>query len=389
MLKVNFIIVFFINFISILPLDGFSQTFQLVACGENYQPISYAHIQNMSNSEMVLSNTDGSFILKYFTDSDIIKVSHIGYQSVQFKISELLKSKSICLERQDFELAEFLVGSMNEFDFLQRGIQNTEAKFQKPSKVEAYYKEFVSSNGEHSHFSDGAITYFIQKSGEKLKIEGDVKESRAVVLPRTEKLDFDLISPIGYKEGLKYYFPSDIKKFMSTDAYKNYSYEIAETDDEWIVQAKPLVDSEAVSIGYASFFKSDTTLSRVSIKIPKDRLHLLKQVSLLGYNIKIDGFDLDIVYSKTESGFIYPALIRMDHQVNLSNKKDLNQSNSFVSDLQITKLLIDQNPIPKTNQYNKKSLYKRGTNFKTEYWKNKSVVNLTQKELEIIEKIMN
>lgn len=60
-----------------------------------------------------------------------------------------------------------------------------------------------------------------------------------------------------------------------------------------------------------------------------------------------------------------------------------------MSDLQLTGLLKDQNPIPKSNQYTKKSLYKRGTNFQSEYWKNKSVLNLTKQELKVIERFKN
>jgi hypothetical protein len=376
-----------ISILSLFPFVGFAQTFQLRACGENSESISYAHIQNLNNGEKTLSNADGSFVLDLRSDSDLVKISHIGFGTREFKASELLANRTICLESQDFELSEIVVGSLSEFEFLQKGIQNTEAKIQNPSKLEAYYKEFVSLNGEYTHFSDAPITFFVQKSGDKLKIEAEVKESRAFELPKTEELSLDIISPIGFKEGMELYFPSDIKRFLSVDGNQRYSYSLTETQDEWIVEANPIENSESSFIGYVSFHKSDTTLSRVSMKISKDRLHLVKSVNLLGYTIKVEGFELDIIYIKNEVGNIYPALIRMDHMINVSNKKSLNQSYSFVSDLQLTGLLKDQNPIPKSNQYTKKSLYKRGTDFQTEYWKNKSVLNLTNRELEVIEQI--
>lgn len=369
-----------------LSLVGFSQSFKVVQCTENNPAIRYAHIQNLSNGQKTLSNADGEFALDRVTETDRVRISHIGFYTVEISASDILKSGSICLESQFFELSEVLVGTMTEFQFLQKGIQNTEAKIQNPSKLEAYYKEFVSSNGEYSHFSDGAITYFIKKSGNEVQIDGEVKESRAFELPKPEELSIDLISPIGYKKGMEFFFPSNIKRFMSADSEKNYSYELSETQDEWVIRASPLENSEAISSGYASFHKSDTTLSRVSITIDKNRLHLVKKLSLLGYTVKIEGFDLDILYLKTEKDVIYPTLIRLDYKTNVSNKKALDQSNSFVSDLQITKLLEDQNPIPKRQRYNKKSLYKRGTDFHTEYWLNKSVFNLTQGELDVIKR---
>lgn len=377
----------YVLMLNVLPSFGFAQTFQITTCGENSQSISYAHIQNLTNGEKTLSNADGSFVFDLRSDSDLVKISHIGFGTRELKASELLANRIICLESQDFELSEIVVGSMSEFEFLQKGIQNTEAKIQNPSKLQSYYKEFVSLNGEYTHFSDAPITFFVQKSGNKLKIEAEVKESRAFKIPKTEELSLDIISPIGFKEGMKLYFPSDIKRFLSVDGNQRYSYSLAETEDEWIVEANPIENGEASFIGYVSFHKSDTTLSTVSMKISKDRLHLIKSVNLLGYTIKIEGFELDVIYTQNEVGYIYPALIRMNHKINVSNKKSLNQSYSFVSDLQLTGLLKDQNSIPKSNQYTKKSLYKRGTDFQTEYWKNKSVLNLTKREMKVIEQI--
>lgn len=377
----------YVLMLNVLPSFGFAQTFQITTCGENSQSISYAHIQNLTNGEKTLSNADGSFVLDLRSDSDFVKISHVGFGTRELKASELLANRIICLESQDFELSEIVVGSMSEFEFLQKGIQNTEAKIQNPSKLQSYYKEFVSLNGEYTHFSDAPITFFVQKSGNKLKIEAEVKESRAFKIPKTEELSLDIISPIGFKEGMELYFPSDIKRFLSVDGNQRYSYSLAENEDEWIVEANPIENGEVSFIGYVSFHKSDTTLSTVSMKISKDRLHLIKSVNLLGYTIKIEGFELDVIYTQNEVGYIYPALIRMNHKINVSNKKSLNQSYSFVSDLQLTGLLKDQNPIPKSNQYTKKSLYKRGTDFQTEYWKNKSVLNLTKREMEVIEQI--
>jgi len=365
------------------------QSFTLLNCDNTDQKVAFAHIENLSTGDMAVSNKEGFFDIDFKSMEDMIRISHISYKTIEIVASDFKLKNEVCLVEQSYFLSEFTVRSMSEFEFLQKAINNTESKQLDVIKLNGYYKEFVTSDGKYTKFCDGAVGYFINKSKEDEEIQGEVFESRAYSLPASDEVDLDLISPIGFKKSLEYYHPSNIGKFMKKDSENNYFYEFFESDDEFLIKASPIEESEAYFSGFVSIHKSDTTISKVSFSVVPERTHLIKSVNAIVVKFNLTLADGNVIYTKSKEGFIYPFYLRLNFGINFYNKKSFNQNNVFISDLQIYEIPEEQGPIPKSLVFKKNSLYKRGTDYKSEFWKNKSLMNLTTAEREIIDSFDN
>jgi hypothetical protein len=146
----------------------------------------------------------------------------------------------------------------------------------------------------------------------------------------------------------------------------------------------PQEDSEVYYSGLVSINKSDTTITKVSFTIVPERSHLVKTINAVVVKLDFTTVDANVIYAKSKTGYIYPLYLRLNFGVHLYNKKSFDQNNTFISDLQIYEVPQDQSPIAKSEVFRKKSLYKRETEYKSEYWKNRNLIFLTAAELKII-----
>jgi|GEM_PF-2266116 hypothetical protein len=360
------------------------QSFTLSTCDNLDQKVAFAHIENLSTGGMAVSNEEGNFEIALKSVNDKVRISHISYKTIEIAASDLNLQKGVCLVEQSYFLSEVTVRAMTEFELLRKAIANTESKQLNAIKLNGYYKEFVTTDGEYTKFCDGAIGYYINKSKDNVEIQGEVFESRAFSLPASDEVDIDLVSPIDFKKSLEYYYPSNIGRFIKSGADKNYVYELLESEGEFLIKSMPQEDSEVYYSGLVSINKSDTTITKVSFTIVPERSHLVKTINAVVVKLDFTTVDANVIYAKSKTGYIYPLYLRLNFGVHLYNKKSFDQNNTFISDLQIYEVPQDQSPIAKSEVFRKKSLYKRETEYKSEYWKNRNLIFLTAAELKII-----
>ena len=62
---------------------------------------------------------------------------------------------------------------------------------------------------------------------------------------------------------------------------------------------------------------------------------------------------------------------------------------SFISDINVYEIPMNQGEIPKSTRYKKKSIYKRGTDYTSDYWLEKNLITLTETEKKIIQSFSN
>jgi len=368
----------------ILPAQGVF----ISDCNEN-KPIIYAHIQNVTTGVNAVSNSEGSFQLSYLTEYDIIEITHISYQPIRITIGQLLNNLEICLNPSARYLEEVVIESSSTYDFLMTAIRNTQAKLMVPRKIKAYYKEFVSRDHDFTHFCDADIVYHISKKKEALKIKGQVLGSRVYVLPvpenDSEYLDLDIISPIDYTKTMSYYDPKNIGKFLSKG--DKYEYTLLESEDNYIIEVKPDSAKEGIYQGKILVDKSDSTLVSVQFDIPEERKIYTKEVNAVIARLKVMQYIGHMVYTKNPEGLIYPVFLRMQIDIKIVNKKKINQDNSFITEINIYDIPEDQSDIQRSQIYNKNSIYKRGTSFSSEYWKDKPLSGLSDGEKLVIENL--
>lgn len=362
----------------------YSQTFKLVDC-ENSSPITFAHIQNASTGESTISNSDGVYSLK-ISDKDFILITHVSYQSRTVLGSEL--NKVLCLEEQVRSLDEVVVEANKIHKLLMTSVQNTQEKLMLPGKLNTYYKEFVKRNDKYTHFCDADVTYHMSEKNGELKIHGSLNESRAYSIPQEhddEYLDIDLISPIGYRKTMQAYTPHNIGRFISQDAFQNYDYELNEQGNYYLITARAIEEGEGVFGGKVLINIEDSTIYQVQFSIPEERIEHTKEVNAIVARIKVLQNEGYFVYVKNDEGKIYPSFLRLSYDLKIWNKKKINQISSFITDINVYHLPTDQFPIDKSRRFTKKSIYKHGTDFQSNYWQEQNLFNLTEEEKDIIQ----
>ncbi|GAB4236196.1 MAG: hypothetical protein Tsb0034_10750 [Ekhidna sp.] len=268
-------------------------------------------------------------------------------------------------------------------------LEKTKNKLLLPARINAYYKDFIKRDKEYTHFGDADITYYIEQKRGNIKIDVGLYGSRAYMLPLSpsddDYIDLDLISPIGCKKIIEMYDPKNIERFLSEDAHQNYDYEILSSGNDIIVMAKPIAEGEGVFEGEILINAKDSTLSSVKFSIPEYRKEKSKEINAIVARIKILENQGYFIYSRTNEDKIYPSFLRMTYDIKIWNNKKVNQVSSFISDLNIYEISDDPSEISKSNQFNKRSIYNLDTNYKSEYWKSKSLLGLTEEEIKIIE----
>ncbi len=379
---------FIVGFFFVSFYSKSQSSFELTTCDDE-EPIPFAHIQNTTSGKSTISNQEGMFSMEV-ADEDLILITHISYQPLTVEGTQLSMA---CMVESAQLLEEVIVEANSNHTFLMDVLEKTQKKLMLPGKLKSYYKEFVKRDNEYTHFCDADVVYHIDRQRNDLKIKGSVPESRAYILPISESnddyLDLDLISPVGYKKTMELYDPVNIKRFFKEDAFENYEYEIFKKGDYLLMRAKAVEDGEGVYEGEILINSKDSTISSIKFFVPDHRKEFTKEVNALVARLKLLQNEGYFIYSRTDEGEIYPSFLRMTYDLRIWNKKKINQVSSFITDINVYEIPENQSEIEKKDLFSKKSIYKQGTNFQSQYWSDKSLIGLTDKEKEIIQKALS
>ena len=70
-----------------ITLNGQMQTYEAFVLDDKGQPVSFATIHELGTDNYTTTNTDGNFILETNSSDFTIKISSIGFQSLQLEIT--------------------------------------------------------------------------------------------------------------------------------------------------------------------------------------------------------------------------------------------------------------------------------------------------------------
>ncbi len=388
-MKTISIIIFTIIFVH-TSQTSVAQTITINDCNTS-SPIAYAHVINLNTEGKAISNEEGQFSISYLSLTDSIKISHISFGDTVITAECFLNNKTICLKQIERLLDEVIVTPDYIYTFLLMTVSKTEEKLISPIKLNAYYKEFVKNNESYIRFCDADVTYYLKEDRkEKLKILGIVHNSRAYEVPsnKADEIDFEIISPIGYQKPLRYYRPSNIGRFLAKEASGKYDYDLSEYKESYVIDINPKADDDGLYEAKVFINKHDSTITSLTFSIPESRVHLGKEVNAIVAKVKITSNIGRIYYSNTKNGKLFLSHSRLEYSLSVKNKNTDNLI-SFISDINAYEIPKNQDEIPKSKQYKKKSIYKRGTDYTSEYWKEKNLLTLTKTEKKIIQSFSN
>jgi hypothetical protein len=367
-----------------------SQTIMINDCETN-SPIAYAHVINLNTDAKAISNEEGQFFASYLARADSIKISHISFGDTILAAKDFLDNKIVCLKQIEKVLDEVVVTPDNIYKFLLKTLNKTEEKLINPIKLNTYYKEFIKNNESYIRFCDADVTYYLKEDRKKnFKIIGAVHNSRAYEIPSKEadEIDFEIISPIGYQEALKYYKPSNIGRFIAKEASEKYDYDLSEYPESYVVDINPKMDDDGLYKGKVFINKYDSAITSITFSIPESRAYLCKEMNAIVAKVKITSNIGYLNYSYTKDGKLFLSHSRLEYTLSVTNK-NTDDLISFISDINAYEIPRNQDEIPKSNLYKKKSIYKRGTDYTSDYWLEKNLLTLTETEKKVIQSFSN
>ena len=350
-------------------------------------PIPYATVKLKVNQIVIVANANGEFIVQ----NSVIKVDTLEISSLGFiTLKVLLSSLSIKplntfeLEESTNTLEEVVVKPVKITSILNEAFRKSDSAYNSPVLLKGYYREFVKRDSFLTKYADGLVSYLITKKGKGWpKIDLYVEESRAKILPVPEEEDKfnDMNSPLSIEKMGEFANPA--RPFITDSSnYKNYVFKLIEVEGQ---------DKSIYVISFEPAFASNKTIYHGKIYIDRDKMLILgfdysmapisasyfRKISLLGITVAVTSGIFSCRY-QVENNFYNLSYVSKDFGLKISSKR-WNQMSYFKSEFFVNKIETkDLKPIG--DDYNKKALYKRGNNYKTEFWKNKNVTSNTKEE---------
>lgn len=351
-------------------------------------PIAYASIK-LSNSKInAISNAEGDFKIVNLNDRDTLMISSLGFSTVKVAISNI-QTKVFELVENVTLLSDVEIKPIDAVSILSQAVKTSNASYASTLILKGYYKEYVKRDSFITKYADGMINYFIQRrEGKDPKILLKVLESRAKVLPVSEEDDkydaFNSFIDIG--DQAKFISPANASPLNSAN-FGYYDYKIYEIEENgvaaYLISFKPRKGGkEAYFEGKVYIDKERFLIKSVDYKVADAAVPFLKTVSFLGVKIssKTNSFNLKYAISNNE---YYLAYLNRVASIGISSKS-ISQVSIFKSEF-LTTGLQTKDCIPFTDGiYNKRSLFKKGTSYSTEFWKQPNLIVNTTEEAEFI-----
>lgn len=380
---------------SITPLYG------SVRDSKDGSAIPFANIHFSSTKMGSVTNARGQFRIwiESSQSNDSLIVSFVGYKPVKQSISSitLTDSVTIWLTEQPITLQEVIITGETPFTFLKNSLKRTKSNSLSPLILNCYYREFVSKNGKYTKFADALVDYYIEyKSNKKTEVNVSVSESRAKHVPYKidTKMGSDIDIPQQWDiERIPGLFETESKLDNVFKDGNDYTFDLFETSDGlgsefYRVTFKPRQSVEKFLYeGEFYILKESGIIYSANYSLPKESLQYSKTFNLLGTKIKLVAFSAYVQYGLLGNK-CYPRYCKASASLNVFDKKGTDITHVFTTEM-ITNSIQHENVKPFSNGaiWRKKSIYKRGNNYKTKFWEGKRGLLATEEEQKIIESL--
>jgi hypothetical protein len=350
------------------------------------EAVPYAFLTVGKGLSGTVSNLNGYYKIDItsLANTDSIVVSHISYNTSRLSIRDVLESSGeILLKESETALREVEVRATEDDALLAEIRQQSKKDLNLPVTVKAYYREWVKGSTSYNRFSDGLLTINYPTDKDELKIKVD--QSRAFHLPKDEDEMFDSASPLKIENVLNNGYIDFLNKFLGDRKadYHFYEYRGTTADDFYtvIVEPKKNIKVEEDKLFFRAVIKADQykDLKEVSLDVDSVTNYV---VSLMGLKMKVLAGKLTFSFRK-DNGRNYLCFARVNYKLKFTFRKT-DQVDQYTSEF----LLMDLNnglaDIPRKDTYTKKTLYKNGNKYSTDFWRTIEMPLLSEEEQKLL-----
>lgn len=93
----------------VLPAFGQNVITGIVLDAKTKEKLTYCHVINLKSQEIYITNGEGEFKINDTNKNDSLKISYLGYTEKTILTSDLIKSKTVLLDQDNFQLQEIKV----------------------------------------------------------------------------------------------------------------------------------------------------------------------------------------------------------------------------------------------------------------------------------------
>lgn len=353
------------------------------------KPIHLASISIINSNIGTISNKDGVFKLSYSSLDDSVIISHIEYETLNLSLSDKSIKEEIYLTPRNIILSEVSVKAMSAQDLLLKAIEESSKKIEPNATLNTYYREFVKNNEQYSKFSDGLVDYKITiNKKRKIKVTVNVKESRAIKLDTLKEEEFSLNSPLDVRWAANIYDISRIQRLLNKEDFYKYNFKLIEFENnsdliKVILKPKPEIKEELLE-AKVTLNRTSYLIYEVEFNLPTSHAQYSKISNILVLKVQTTDRKIRVIY-KENNGIYSLFYISRDFTFHFWNKKKIDETIRFLSDLIVTDIQVGKVEEKKMKSYKHKSLYKRGNQFDTKFWLSNNSLMLTDEEEKIIE----
>jgi hypothetical protein len=200
---------------SLTSNDDTVYTIHGTVLNEEGRALPYSSVYLSQSKKGTTTNSEGEFLLNIKTGSDILLVSHIGYETFSQRITPQTNTLQIRLKQFIVQIGEIIVTSHSAQDLLKSAIMQIPENYeQTPFLTKTYYRGKMSEKDSIIYLQEAAFD--IIKSYQK-----GFKEIYYLVKNRNFRFDSDKIKYRGF--GGQYDYVANAHKQFDNGFFRNYN----------------------------------------------------------------------------------------------------------------------------------------------------------------------
>jgi hypothetical protein len=386
----------FILSLSCFSATVFAQINGIVLDSESHSPVEFATIAYQGFMKGTITNQKGQFILeKTDNKNDTLVVSHLNYEPYKLSLAELSGKDTvkILMKKAMHKVEEVTVVAKKIPNILLQAIDHSKQNLPHNFMAQTYLREFVKENEDYTKFSDGLLYFYVADLDDKpKKISVQVKESRAAEIANDDDdSNFDVISPLDIRKVFVLANPGYLNKIVTDQDFYDFSIEQQTSATGQQMQIISFVPKENVH-DPSHQYKGEVVIDHDNDLIQECKITLINQQyqetkNLLIFKGKVNNRTYWIKYTNVGKNY-FPAFVSLHIGLHIWNNKSIDSNFDFKSDCLISEVVsVGKNPIPGSDNYKKKSLFKLGNNYSEPFWENRGTFSLTKEEKKIIKNI--
>lgn len=358
---------------------------------ESNQPIESVYVYWSSNQSGVVSNLDGEFQLLLSPEVDSVAFDHYEYEFKKIAIQDLLKNPVVKLEKFVVVLNESLILNKKGHEVLNDVVSASKVKLDKSLLVNTFSREFISINNEFTQYSDGLLDYYIKRKSGKSDVY--VLESRNFNLKQNEEKTgaLSVSSPFDIGDAISSAFKFEhIEEILKNS--EHYTFQISEFQDSEEnllrrIEISPKENAqELLSEGWVVYDVNSNLILDYFLKAAPETIPYSKLYNFLIAKAKINDFNLRFNF-RLENGDYRLVFRRIYFDTYVKSGRKIDDNYQFTSDFVVIGYTENAEPPAGLRKYRMRNLFERGTDYKTEYWKNINAITPTENEQSLIDSL--